>query len=116
MIKIEAIIKPEKATSIGLALEDAGVGGYFLSNITGKGNQKGVEVTTGRGTNKITRSSVPKTVITTVVDDIPTGQTWTVNPFIAGSANTFSYNTSRAGTTRTIKWVAYVKVVSIDWT
>ena len=69
MIKIEAIIKPEKATSIGLALEEAGVGGYFLSNITGKGNQKGVEVTTGRGTNKITRSSVPKTVITTVVDD-----------------------------------------------
>ena len=40
MIKIEAIIKPEKATSIGLALEEAGVGGYFLSNITGKGNQK----------------------------------------------------------------------------
>ena len=69
MIKIEAIIKPEKATSIGLALEEAGVGGYFLSNITGKGNQKGVEVTTGRGTTKITRSSVPKTVITTVVDD-----------------------------------------------
>ena len=69
MIKIEAIIKPEKDNSIGLALEEAGVGGYFLSNITGKGNQKGVEVTTGRGTTKITRSSVPKTVITTVVDD-----------------------------------------------
>ena len=69
MIKIEAIIKPEKANSIGVALEEAGVGGYFLSNITGKGNQKGVEVTTGRGTTKMTRSSVPKTVITTVVDD-----------------------------------------------
>ncbi|MBK65345.1 MAG: hypothetical protein CL769_00100 [Chloroflexi bacterium] len=69
MIKIEAIIKPEKATAIGLSLEEAGVGGYFLSNVTGKGNQKGVEVTTGRGTTKITRSSVPKTLITTVVDD-----------------------------------------------
>ena len=69
MIKIEAIIKPEKATTIGLSLEEAGVGGYFLSNVTGKGNQKGVEVTTGRGTTKITRSSVPKTLITTVVDD-----------------------------------------------
>ena len=69
MIKIEAIIKPEKATSIGLALEEAGVGGYFLSNVSGKGNQKGVEVTTGRGTTKITRSSVPKTLITTVVED-----------------------------------------------
>tara|TARA_E500000081_G_scaffold147420_1_gene171660 strand:+ start:2543 stop:2893 length:351 start_codon:yes stop_codon:yes gene_type:complete len=69
MIKIEAIIKPERANSIGLALEDAGVGGYFLSNVSGKGNQKGVEVTIGRGTTKITRSSVPKTIITTVVDD-----------------------------------------------
>ena len=69
MIKIEAIIKPEKATAIGLSLEEAGDGGYFLSNVTGKGNQKGVEVTTGRGTTKITRSSVPKTLITTVVDD-----------------------------------------------
>ena len=35
MIKIEAIIKPEKANAIGLALEEAGVGGYFLSNISG---------------------------------------------------------------------------------
>lgn len=56
------------------------------------------------------------TMTTIVKDDIPAGQTWTVNPFISGSNNTFSYNTTRAGTTRTIKWVAYVKVVSIDWT
>ena len=33
MIKIEAIIKPEKATSIGIALEDAGVGGYFFQTL-----------------------------------------------------------------------------------
>jgi hypothetical protein len=56
------------------------------------------------------------TMTTIIKDAIPEGQTWTINPFTAGSANTFSYNTSRAGTTRTIKWVAYVKVVSIDWT
>ena len=56
------------------------------------------------------------TMTTIVKDDVPVGQTWTVNPFLGGSANTFSYNTSRAGTTRVIKWVAYVKVVSIDWT
>lgn len=56
------------------------------------------------------------TMTTIVKDDVPAGQTWTVNPFLGGAANTFSYNTSRAGTTRTIKWVAYVKVVSIDWT
>ena len=68
MIKIEAIIKPEKASEIGMALMDAGIGGYFLSNVTGKGNEKGIEVTTG-GTKKFRRSSVPKTIITTVVED-----------------------------------------------
>ena len=68
MIKIEAVIKPEKATEIGMALMDAGVGGYFLSNVTGKGNEKGIEVTAG-GTKKFRRASVPKTIITTVVDD-----------------------------------------------
>ena len=68
MIKIEAVIKPEKATEIGMALMDAGVGGYFLSNVTGKGNEKGIEVTTG-GTKKFRRASVPKTIITTVVDE-----------------------------------------------
>ena len=69
MIKIEAVIKPEKAAEIGMALMDAGVGGYFLSNVTGKGNEKGIEVTTG-GTKKFRRASVPKTIITTVVDEL----------------------------------------------
>jgi len=56
------------------------------------------------------------TMITVVKDSIPSGQTWTTTPFLGGSAFRFSYQTTRAGTTRTIKWVAYVKVVSIDWT
>lgn len=56
------------------------------------------------------------TMTTTVKDSIPSGQTWTIAPFLGGSANTYSYQTTRAGTTRTVKWFAYVKVVSIDWT
>ena len=56
------------------------------------------------------------TMTTTVKDSVPTGQTWEIVPFVSGAQNTFSYSTTRAGTTRTIKWVAYVKVVSIDWT
>ena len=56
------------------------------------------------------------TMTTIIKDSIPSGQTWSIVPFIGGAANTLSYSTSRAGTTRTIKWVAYVKVVSIDWT
>lgn len=56
------------------------------------------------------------TMTTTVKDSIPAGQEWTVNPFLGGAVFNFSYQTTKTGTSRTIKWVAYVKVVSIDWT
>jgi hypothetical protein len=55
--------------------------------------------------------------MTTIIkDSIPEGQTWTIQPFDSGAANRYSYSTVRAGTTTTIKWVVYVKVVSITWT
>lgn len=56
------------------------------------------------------------TMTTIIKDSIPAGQSWTITPFTSGSANRFSYNTNRAGTTENIKWFVYVKVVSIDWT
>lgn len=56
------------------------------------------------------------TMTTTIKDNIPLGQSWTINPFVGGAANQFAYTTTRSGTTRTVKWVAYVKVVSIEWT
>lgn len=55
------------------------------------------------------------TMTTVIKDSVPSGQTWTISPFVGGAANRFSYQTSRAGTTRTIKWSAYIKIVSIDW-
>jgi hypothetical protein len=55
--------------------------------------------------------------MTTIIkDSIPQGQSWTIEPFDGGAANRYSYSTVRAGTTTTIKWVVYVKVVSITWT
>lgn len=55
--------------------------------------------------------------MTTIIkDSIPVGESWTINPFTSGAANRYSYSTTRAGTTVTIKWFAYVKVVSIQWT
>lgn len=55
--------------------------------------------------------------MTTIIkDSIPQGQSWTIEPFDGGAANRYSYSTIRAGTTTTIKWVVYVKVVSITWT
>ena len=56
------------------------------------------------------------TMTTTVHDNIPLGQEWTVTPFVGGANFKYSYATTRSGTTRTVKWVAYVKIVSIEWT
>jgi hypothetical protein len=54
--------------------------------------------------------------LTTIIkDSIPVGQNWTVNTYDGGAANRFSYSTTRAGTTDTIKWVATVDVISILW-
>lgn len=54
-------------------------------------------------------------IFTTIKDSIPSGQTWTVASYDAGSANQFSYTTTRGGTTQTIKWIASTQVVSVSW-
>lgn len=50
---------------------------------------------------------------TVIKDDIPSGETWNIVP--TGGTNNFSYNTTRAGTTSTIKWVSSTEVISIAW-
>ena len=57
-------------------------------------------------------------LITIVKDSVPTGETWTVDLFDTGANNRFSYSVTKQGGVagQTIKWVAYVQVVSIDWT
>ena len=55
--------------------------------------------------------------LTTVLkDSVPSGETWSVSSYDAGSANAFSYSSVRGGTATNIKWVAYVQVVSLLWT
>lgn len=63
--------------------------------------------------NSTGNASVQSTFQTVIKDDVPTGETWSIGP-VAG-LNTFSYSTTRAGTTSTIKWIAKTEVVSIDW-
>jgi len=58
-------------------------------------------------------TTVLSTMRTVIKDDIPAGQSWNIDPL--GSANRFSYTTTRAGTTNTIKWVASTQVISIEW-
>lgn len=57
--------------------------------------------------------SILSSMNTIIKDDIPSGQTWSIEPL--GSSNRFSYTTTRAGTTNSIKWVANVQIISIAW-
>ena len=69
MVKIEAIIRPEKMNAVIDAVTEAGSTGYHVVNVTGKGTQQGVEVMTGRGTTMTTRAALPKTLLSLVVDN-----------------------------------------------
>jgi nitrogen regulatory protein P-II 1 len=69
MLKIEAIFRPERVNAVSAALLEAGVTGFHYQNVTGQGQQMGVEVVTGRGGQATTRSAVPKTLLVTVIPD-----------------------------------------------
>jgi nitrogen regulatory protein PII len=69
MIKIEAIVRPERINIVVSAIEAAGCRGYHYENVTGRGQQGGIEVFTGRGGTTATRTALPKTLLVTVVDD-----------------------------------------------
>jgi len=58
-------------------------------------------------------TSILSSMVTVIKDDIPTGQTWSIEPL--GAANRFSYTTTRAGTTNNIKWAVSTQVISIEW-
>ena len=67
MIRIDAIIKPERVNLVLEAMSEAGCTGFTYSNVTGKGNQDGVEVFTGRGSSTQNRSSVPKVLVKSAI-------------------------------------------------
>jgi len=57
-------------------------------------------------------------LVTIIKDSVPSGETWSAQLFDTGAANRFSYSVSKTGGApgQTVKWLAYVQVVSIDWT
>ena len=69
MICIEAVVRPERISSVTAALEEIGVPGFYYYNVTGQGRQRGVEVFVGRAGQTATRAAMQKTCIRTVVDD-----------------------------------------------
>ena len=69
MLKIEAIFRPERVNAVCDALVEEGVNGFHYQNVTGQGQQAGIEVVTGRGGATTTRSAVSKTILVTVIED-----------------------------------------------
>ena len=86
-------------------------------NTTGAGHfSKKIEsVVTVAGNGAVQELSNLDTIIK---DSIPDGEIWTAELFDTGAANKFSYSVSKSGGApgQTVKWLAYVQVVSIDWT
>jgi hypothetical protein len=89
----------------------------LASNATGGGYLSlKIESTVKVETNgNVTEISNLRTVIK---DSVPSVETWTITPFDSGANNRFSYFVRKEGGTagESIKWLAYVQVVSIDWT
>ena len=69
MLKIEAIFRPERVNIVGKALLDVGVTGFHFQNVTGQGQQQGVEIVTSRGGQSTSRAAIPKTLLVTVIPD-----------------------------------------------
>ena len=94
-----------------------------LSFITG--NIVGVNASGGGSLSLKIESSVTSSAagdvqvlssLTTVIQDsIPTGESWNAITYDTGSANRFSYSTTRSGTITEINWVASVEVVTVYW-
>ena len=68
MLKIEAIIRPEKLDDVKESLANAGFTGLNIVHVTGRGVQRGI-VHVGRGGESYTVDMLPKVKVEVVVKD-----------------------------------------------
>jgi nitrogen regulatory protein P-II 1 len=69
MNKVEAIIRPEKLTSLKDALADAGLVGINVVHVTGRGAQRGVASAGPRGVGTVVVDMLSKVKVELVVSD-----------------------------------------------
>ncbi|MBI2965204.1 MAG: P-II family nitrogen regulator [Chloroflexi bacterium] len=87
MKKIEAIVRPERVQAVVNSLEEVGIVGLNVTQVTGRGRQKGVTVHTGRGVETTQINMLPKAKIEIVVAD---GDVEKVVQAVIGAARTNS--------------------------
>jgi nitrogen regulatory protein P-II 1 len=68
MKKIEAIIRPERLNEVKQALDDGGFHGMNVTQVTGRGAQRGI-IHQGRGGETVTIDMLPKVKVEVVVRD-----------------------------------------------
>jgi hypothetical protein len=59
----------------------------------------------------VVKRSEIKTIIS---DQVPSGQIWTVSEYDSGLANQYTFSTSRTGDPDTVKWIAYIQIISVS--
>jgi nitrogen regulatory protein P-II 1 len=67
MKKIEAIIRPEKLDLVRIALEEKGIPGMTVSEVRGRGRQKGITLQWRAGDYRV--EFLPKVKLEIVLDD-----------------------------------------------
>jgi nitrogen regulatory protein P-II 1 len=87
MKKIEAIVRPERVQDVVNSLEKVGIVGLNVTQVSGRGRQKGVTVHTGRGVETSQIHMLPKAKIEIVVAD---GDVEKVIEAVIGAARTNS--------------------------
>ncbi len=86
MVKVEAILRPEKVDHVKNALAAQGFVGLNVVNVTGRGAQKGITYE-GRTGQKVTLDMLPKVKLELVVRDADAQK---VADIIVGAARTGS--------------------------
>jgi nitrogen regulatory protein P-II 1 len=71
MMKVEAVIRPERREQVKKALEEKGYVGMTVSEVTGRGEQKGIKLQFRGGR---WRSTPPKVKIELIVKDEATDE------------------------------------------
>ncbi len=110
MNKIEAIIRPERLNIVKDALAEAGIVGLNITQVTGRGQQRGIEVGGPRGVGTYTVDMLPKIKLEVVVTDddtqkavdiiVENSQTGTIGDgkiFVSPVANAIRIRTGEEG-------------------
>lgn len=69
MQKVEAIIRPDRLNHVKDALADAGMVGINVTQVTGRGAQRGIEIGGPRGVGSYVVDMLPKVKLEMVVAD-----------------------------------------------